>query len=330
MRLLTTIRSLLNFYGNFFVPSFLFTIICCLLFLEYGAPILPVLHWLKLSATAIIFFYIRNSKAKEFYYYLNLGLPPSFLWISTLTFDLILYLGLLITIHSIIMHHLAADSILLTFGHRCILRDVNLRLQTGTITGLLGRNGAGKSCLLQILYGTLPAATHSITFDGQPISRPYRDPRLMRFLPQFNFIPKSLPLRRVLDDFQLEFSDLERRFPEFNQTHRKPIGQLSGGHRRFIELYIIIRSASRFALLDEPFTHLMPLQIGKVKELLCEGKKEKGFLLTDHLYRDVTAVSDQLYLLDEGTTHLLENPSHLLDNPAHLPYIHTYLPPHRN
>lgn len=314
----------------FFVPSFLITLICCLLFFEYGAPILLVLHWLKLSATAIIFFYIRTSRAKEFHYYRNLGLTPSFLWFSTLTFDLILYLGLLITTHSITMHHLSADSILLTFGHRSILRDASLRLRTGAITGLLGRNGTGKSCLLQILYGTLPAAAHSVTFDGQPISRPYHDPHLIRFLPQFNFIPKSLSLRRVLDDTQLEFSDLEKRFPEFSPTYRKPIGQLSGGHRRFIELYIIICSPSRFALLDEPFTHLMPLQIEKVKELLLEYRSQKAFLLTDHLYLDVTTVSDQLYILAEGTTHLVESPAHLLDNPAHLPYIDAYLPPRRN
>jgi lipopolysaccharide export system ATP-binding protein len=330
LRLLTTIRSLLTFYKKFIVPSFPITLFCCLLFFEYGTPILLVLHWLKLSATAIIFFYTRTSRAKEFYYYLNLGLTPSFLWFSTLTFDLLLYLGLLITTHSITMHQLSANSILLTFGHRPILSDINLRLRTGTISGLLGRNGTGKSCLLQILYGTLPATAHSITFDGQPVSRPYHDPRLIRFLPQFNFIPKSLSLRRVLDDFQLEFSDLEKRFPEFSQTWRKLIGQLSGGHRRFIELYIIIRSASRFALLDEPFTHLMPLQVEKVKELLLEYRSKKAFLLTDHLFRDVTAVSDQLYILSEGTTYLLENPTHLLDNPAHLPYIDTYLPPRRN
>lgn len=322
MRLLTTIRSLLTFYKSFFVPSFLITLICCLLFLEYGTAILPVLHWIKLSATAVIYFYIRTYKTKEFYYYRNLGLPPASLWLSTLAFDLFLYLLLLIITHSFIMHHLSADSIRLTFGNRRILTNVNLRLQTGTITGLLGRNGAGKSCLLQILYGTLPAAALYIGFDDQPLSRPYRDPRQIRFLPQFNFIPKTFPLRRVLDDFQLPFNDLEKRFPEFQGSHRKPIGRLSGGHRRFIELYVIIRSSSCFALLDEPFTHLMPLQIEKVKELLIEEKPNKGFLLTDHLYRDVTGVSDQCYVLADGTTHLLENQTQMEN--------FGYLPPRRN
>jgi lipopolysaccharide export system ATP-binding protein len=322
LRLLTTIRSLLTFYKSFFVPSFLITLICCFLFLEYGTPILLVLHWLKLSATAIIFFYIRAYKTKEFYYYRNLGLPTALLWLSTLALDLLLYLLLLIITHSFTMHHLTADSIQLSFGHRPILKDAGLRLQTGTITGLLGRNGAGKSCLLQIIYGTLPATAQSIRFDGQPVSHPYRDPRQIRFLPQFNFIPKTLPLCRVLDDFQLPFNDLEKRFPEFQGSRCKPVSRLSGGHRRFIELYIIIRSAAHFALLDEPFTHLMPLQIEKVKELLIEEKPNKGFLLTDHLYREVTAVSDQCYVLADGTTHLLDKHTQMEN--------FGYLPPRRN
>jgi ABC-type lipopolysaccharide export system ATPase subunit len=322
MRLFATIRSLLTFYKSFFVPSILITLICCFLFFEYGTPILLVLHWIRLSASAIIYFYIRAYKTKEFYYYLNLGLPPARLWLSTLAFDLLLYLLLLIITHSFTMHHLSADSIKLTFGQRPILKDAGLQLQTGTITGLLGRNGAGKSCLLQVLYGTLPATKQSIRFDDQPVSRPCRDPWRIRFLPQFNFIPKTLLLCRVLDDFQLLFNDLEKRFPEFQGSHRKPIGQLSGGHRRFIELYIIIRSSSCFALLDEPFTHLMPLQIEKVKELLIEEKPNKGFLLTDHLYRDVTTVSDQCYVLADGTTHLLDNHTQMEN--------FGYLPPARN
>ena len=160
MRIPTTIRSLFTFYKSFFVPGFVVTLICCFLFIEYGTPILLVLLWVKLSTTAIIFFYVRTYKAKEFYYYRNLGLPPAFLWFSTLTFDLILY----------------------------------LRVCTGTITGLLGRNGAGKSCLLQIIYGTLPATAHSINFDDRHVSRPYLDPHLIRFLPQFTAPEKLVPI----------------------------------------------------------------------------------------------------------------------------------------
>jgi ABC-type lipopolysaccharide export system ATPase subunit len=60
-------------------------------------------------------------------------------------------------------------------------------------------------------------------------------------------------------------------------------------------------------MLDEPFTHLSPLQIEKVKELLLEEKTNKGFLITDHLYREVLDICDSLYLLADGETQLTQS-----------------------
>ena len=57
-------------------------------------------------------------------------------------------------------------------------------------------------------------------------------------------------------------------------------------------------------MLDEPFTHLSPLQIEKVKELLLEEKTNKGLLITDHMYRQVLDICDNLYVLANGKNHL--------------------------
>ena len=69
-----------------------------------------------------------------------------------------------------------------------------------------------------------------------------------------------------------------------------------------INIYIIARSPSQFILLDEPFSHLSPLQIEKVRSLLTEEKQNKGILITDHLYRDILDISDRLYVLSDGRT----------------------------
>ena len=74
-----------------------------------------------------------------------------------------------------------------------------------------------------------------------------------------------------------------------------------------VELYIIVKPAAQFALLDEPFTHLNPLQIEKVKKMLLQEKQQKGLLITDHLYRQVTGISDELYVLTGGKTYLTKS-----------------------
>src|SRR4051794_14232963 len=158
-------------------------------------------------------------------------------------------------------HTLEADGIQLEFGLRRILSDVYLKCQTGEIIGLLGRNGQGKTCLMNIILGTLNSSINSIRFDGEMIRNASRRPDLLLYLPQFNFIPKSLKVSQVLNDFGLSYDDFEERFPEFIGRGDLKVNQLSGGQWRTLEIYIVVKKPSLFAMLDEPFTHLNPIQI---------------------------------------------------------------------
>ncbi len=203
-------------------------------------------------------------------------------------------------------HTLEADGIELAFDGRKILSSVYLKCETGKITGLLGRNGQGKTCLMKIIYGSLPCEK-SVRFDQVAYPEAYKQPNLLRYLPQFNFIPKSLSLKRVFRDFELDYSVFGKIFPEFVSKYTTVVGNLSGGENRLVELYVILKSRSLFAILDEPFTHLNPIQIDKVKELLQEEKKYKGLLITDHMYQHIVDVCDNLYILSNGKTHLTKN-----------------------
>ena len=210
-------------------------------------------------------------------------------------------------------HLLELDSIRLSFNNSVILSDVFMKCETGKVTGLLGRNGEGKTCLLKMIYGEWATDERSIRFDNIAIVHAYKRPDLIRYLPQFNFFPTFLTLEKVFDDFLLEFSPFEKRFPEFSSRHRSRLKTLSGGQLRFVQTYIIVKAKTQFCLLDEPFTHLMPLQIEKMLELITEEKKNKGFLITDHLYRHIVDISDDLYLLVNGKTHRVKNHTDIED-----------------
>lgn len=203
-------------------------------------------------------------------------------------------------------HTLEADSIQLQFDDRRILSDIYLKCETGKITGLLGRNGQGKSCLMQIIYGRLKCEK-SVRFDNASQYEAFKRPDLLHYLPQFNFIPKALTLKRIFQDFEVDYSSFENRFPEFKTRYNSSINSLSGGEHRLVELYVIVKSKSLFAMLDEPFTHLNPVQIEKVQDLLLDEKINKGLLITDHMYRHITQICDNLYILANGKTYLTKS-----------------------
>jgi len=204
------------------------------------------------------------------------------------------------------IHTLEADGIQLEFNERKILSSVYLKLETGKITALLGRNGTGKTCLMNIIYGSMHCEK-SVRFDGISQKYPYQRPDLLRYLPQFNFIPQRFSLKKIFNDFELEYGLFQQLFPEFSFKYTTAIGRLSGGERRLVELYVILKSKSQFAMLDELFTHLSPVQIEKIKELLQEVKTEMGLLITDHLYQQVIGISDSLYVLANGKTHFTQS-----------------------
>ena len=204
------------------------------------------------------------------------------------------------------IHKLEADGIQLEFDGRKILSSIYLKCETGKITGILGRNGQGKSCLMKIIYGSLQCEK-SIRFDNVTQHEAFKRPDLLLYLPQFNFIPQVLSLKRIFEDFELDYFSFEKRFSEFAARYKSSINNLSGGERRLVELYVIVKTKSKFAMLDEPFTHLNPLQIQKVHELLLEEKDRKGLLITDHMFRHITDISDTLYVLTNGKTHLTKS-----------------------
>jgi len=203
-------------------------------------------------------------------------------------------------------HTLEVDSIQLEFDKRRILSSIYLKCETGKITGLLGRNGEGKTCLMRVVYGSLKCEK-SIRFDNTAYHEAFKRPDLLLYLPQFNFIPKSLSLKRVFKDFELNYKLFENKFPEFTSRDKSIIANLSGGEHRLVELYIIVKSKSQFAMLDEPFTHLNPKQIEKVKELLLEEKQNKGFLVTDHMFRHIVDICDNVYVLTNERTQLTKS-----------------------
>jgi ABC-type lipopolysaccharide export system ATPase subunit len=57
-------------------------------------------------------------------------------------------------------------------------------------------------------------------------------------------------------------------------------------------------------MLDEPFSHIMPIHVETIKEVLVAEKQEKGFLITDHNYRQVIDICQEIYVLKDGKTHL--------------------------
>ncbi|MCY7353066.1 MAG: ATP-binding cassette domain-containing protein [Cytophagaceae bacterium] len=214
---------------------------------------------------------------------------------------------------------LEADSIWLEYGGRKILQNIYLRLETGRVTGLLGRNGCGKSCLMQVIYGARMAANCSVRLDGRYQNQPYRQRGLLAYLPQHTFVPGQVRVAEAFRLYEVPVAQALAGFPELENTVGMRFGDLSGRERRILEALLILHRKAAFVLLDEPFSMLMPLHVERLMNLITQQKPSKGFLIADHRYREVLALSDAVYLLNqEGRSMLLTNPVEQLKDRGYL------------
>ena len=207
---------------------------------------------------------------------------------------------------------LEADSIYLEFGTRNILSDVYVRTETGKVTGFLGRNGCGKSSLMRIIFGSLRGNFQSVRINGQYKHSMLASPGAIRYLPQKAFLPKHLKIEQVCDLYQVSLNGIIEEFPIFDKHRNQKVGALSGGEIRLFETMVILMSAVAFVILDEPFSHIMPLHVETLKEVIAKEKLNKGIIITDHLYRHITDMSDELYLIREGKTFKINSHDDLI------------------
>ena len=204
---------------------------------------------------------------------------------------------------------LEIDGVILNFGENRILSDVYFKCNTGEIVGVLGRNRTGKTTLLRIIFGELETPDKSIRINGEVIYEPYKTPGLISFLPQFNFMLKSVSLKKVFHKFNIDFNEFVHIFPGFTQFYNKRLTKMSGGERQIVEIYAILKTNSMFCLLDESFTHIMPIHVETIKSLIEMEKQKKGIILIDHQYQNVIEVCNNIYIIENGKTNLVTNDS---------------------
>lgn len=198
-------------------------------------------------------------------------------------------------------HRLTVDSVVVRFGDKQVLRGGYITSSTGSVTGLLGRNGAGKSCMFRALMGGLRVEYVSVSIDGDPIDRK-RIGEHIKYLPQGRLIPEGMKLCRAFELYGVDYWDFVHLFPKYSRYCNSPLWELSGGTARLAELYMVLMSDSMFYILDEPFSSIDPVHIEAVQRLIAERSKEHGIIVTDHNFEAISTVADNLFVIADGYT----------------------------
>ncbi len=130
---------------------------------------------------------------------------------------------------------LEIDSVEMWFGKNPILSGIYLKAEKGTVTGILGSNGCGKTTLLRIIFGELNPKMKSLRVNGKTITYPLLRTNNIKFLPQFHFSPNSMKVKTAFKYYEVSFQKFIADFPSLEILQNQKFKTLSGGEKRIIE-----------------------------------------------------------------------------------------------
>jgi urea transport system ATP-binding protein len=208
---------------------------------------------------------------------------------------------------------LAASTIDLHYGAAQALRGVSLQAEVGEVTCVLGRNGVGKTSLLDALAGQQPISRGTITLDGQDITglKPYeRARRGVAYVPQGREI---FPLLTVEENLKTGFAPLKRDerdipddvfslFPVLQSMLRRRGGDLSGGQQQQLAIGRALVMRPRVLLLDEPTEGIQPSIIKDIGRAISylRGLKQMAIVLVEQYLDFANELGDRFVVLDRG------------------------------
>jgi D-xylose transport system ATP-binding protein len=207
----------------------------------------------------------------------------------------------------------------LAFGGLKAVDDASVDLHPGEVVGLLGHNGAGKSCLIKVLSGAYKRDAGKIFINGQEatITNP-RDAKGYGIETVYQALAladnvdaaSNLYLGRelltrwgTLDDASMEAQArkvMGRLNPNFRRF-KEPVTALSGGQRQSVAIARAIHFNARILIMDEPTAALGPAETAQVGELVKQLKSEGiGIFLISHDIHDVFDLADRVAVMKNG------------------------------
>lgn len=198
------------------------------------------------------------------------------------------------------------------FGQVQAVQDLNFHVKKGELFAFLGVNGAGKSTTINIMCGELRKDSGSVRICGADLDRePDSIRRKLGVVFQNSVLDKELSVRDNLRSraalYGIRGRDFEKRLEElaglleFRDLLRRPLGKLSGGQRRRIDIARALLHGPEILILDEPTTGLDPQTRVNLWQVVERLRREAGLtvFLTTH-YMEEAADADYVVIIDHG------------------------------
>jgi len=194
-------------------------------------------------------------------------------------------------------------------GKKIALRDFSMKISKGSIYGLLGPNGTGKTSFIRIINQIIKQDSGNIFFDGEKLSPKHI--KEIGYMPEERGLYKNMPINEQLIYLgQIKgltknecTSQIKFWFKELNieNWEKKKISELSKGMAQKIQFIVTVLHRPKFLILDEPFSGFDPINADLIKDKIINlNKNGTTIILSTHQMNSVEEICDYMSLINNS------------------------------
>ena len=194
-----------------------------------------------------------------------------------------------------------------------VLEDFTMKLDKGSVYGLLGKNGTGKSTLLYLMAGLLRPQTGNVLYKGVDVKKRYLDTLQDMFLVPEEFALPNVSLKQYVKlnaPFYPNFSDelLNTCLRDFDMNEDIHLGELSMGQKKKAFMCFALATNTSLLMMDEPTNGLDIPSKSQFRKVIASGMSDdKAVIISTHQVRDIDSLLDHVLILDGSKLLLNES-----------------------
>ena len=200
--------------------------------------------------------------------------------------------------------------------------EATIEVRVGYVTGLVGKNGAGKTTAFKAGLGLIHTDDGEVFLLGKPLSQINEKDReeigVVLADSGFNGYLSIKDWLSVLKNLYHEFDEAYflKKCKEWDLPTEKKIKEFSTGMKRKLQLLAAISHNAKLLILDEPTAGMDVLARDEILDLLREymEKEDRAILISSHISSDLEGICDDIYMIDDGKIVLHEETDTLMDD----------------
>ncbi|NLW52134.1 MAG: ABC transporter ATP-binding protein [Tissierellia bacterium] len=202
------------------------------------------------------------------------------------------------------------------YGKNVALDNLNLKVREGSVLGLLGPNGTGKTTLLKSIIGLVKLDSGNVLIDGMKPG--VETKKIISYLPDSNYLFENLKVSECVDLFKDFYEDFnmekcDNLFKRMNIDKNVRVNQMSKGYVERLNVALVMSRDAKLFVLDEPIGGVDPLAREMIIDAIIDNIGDATMIVTTHLIDSMSKLFDDVCYIDDGKVVLEGSSDELIE-----------------